>query len=103
MPRPAAGLLRSLGPFCTGLARSSNRHCRPLAPRDGGRGWAVSYQVVGEAADWAARAEELAENTECLFVNRTDVWGGYYETRDDAGDFVTHQVTNPRKADLGRV
>jgi hypothetical protein len=63
----------------------------------------VSYQVVGEAADWAARAEELAEKTECLFVNRTDVWGGYYQTRDDAGDFVTHQVTNPRKADRGRV
>jgi hypothetical protein len=52
-------------------------------------------------AAWAARAGELAAWA-WRFVNRQDVWGGYYRVLDAGGRWVTCQTTHPRKADRGQ-
>jgi hypothetical protein len=57
---------------------------------------------AAEAEAWRARAAELAHWAWGLLVNRTDVWGGYYRTRDDVGNWVTCQTTHPKKADRGK-
>jgi hypothetical protein len=58
----------------------------------------------GSTADaWNARAGELAAWAWQRLVNRTDVWGGYYRARDNAGDWITQQTTHARKQDRGRV
>jgi hypothetical protein len=48
---------------------------------------------------WEARAEELADWA-LLWVNRTDIWGGYY--RSD-GDKTVNRTTRPAVADRGKV
>jgi hypothetical protein len=52
---------------------------------------------------WFARDEGLAAWAWDRLVNRTDAWGGYYRTRDDAGDWLTCQTTHPKRADRGKV
>jgi hypothetical protein len=54
-----------------------------------------------EAAAWAGRAEQLAAWA-WRFVNRRDVWGGYYRAADGAGNWATCQTTRPAKAERGR-
>jgi hypothetical protein len=54
------------------------------------------------AAAWRAHAADLARWTLDRLVNRTDVWGGYYRDRDDAGNWVTCQTTHPRRAHRGK-
>jgi hypothetical protein len=57
-----------------------------------------------EAAYWAARADELAEWAWDRLINRTDGWGGYFETWDSAaGRGVTRPMTRPRVANRGQV
>src|SRR5262249_41078247 len=56
-----------------------------------------------ESAYWHARADELATWAWERLVNRRDVWGGYYRTRDGTGEWVTQQMTCPRKADRGQL
>jgi hypothetical protein len=48
---------------------------------------------------WAARAVELADWA-LLWVNRTDVWGGYYRT--DGGKTV-NRTTRPKVSERGKV
>jgi hypothetical protein len=55
------------------------------------------------AAAWAARADDLAGWAWERLVNRTDAWGGYYRARNDAGGWVTYQMTRPKKANRGRL
>jgi hypothetical protein len=55
------------------------------------------------AAAWADRADELAAWADRVLVNRRDIWGGYYRTRNARGEWVTATMTCPRVADRGRL
>ena len=55
------------------------------------------------AAAWWAGAEELADWAWKRFVNRTDVWGGYFSKKLDDGTTKTEQTTRPAKVRRGAV
>jgi hypothetical protein len=57
-----------------------------------------------EADYWVGRADELASWAWHRLVNRTDVWGGYFQTwAAAAGNWITNQMTRPRVAARGQV
>ncbi len=57
----------------------------------------------GVAAEWAARAEQLADSVWSLYVNRTDVWGGYNPKTLPDGTTTTEPTTRPSRARRGKV
>jgi hypothetical protein len=56
--------------------------------------------MTGDNNPWAARARELAQWTWAHLVNRTDVWGGYWN--DDKRDRLGRTTTRPAKARRGK-